>query len=329
MTHTMAPITGQALEKLPLGDLIWSRDIIYFDGPLLSEFKTSRGDIFWFLWCDASDDYNRWLLFRVSPLEIANYAAKKVSLLELVKASRDGFVYIADYDSELIQRNVCRCVIEHVPTSYLPADQSYFDESLSPIDGARRRDIIIERQWDFSDLIEFPKAYRDAYTVVHTYTLGRRSVRTQSMDYNIRGGRGWVTRHALNRLATGIPISERPSLDSVQFASPGVITVEVDPDAADSIAQVVDTFHDKGHELTRLYRMAYTMTHSKEYDLDTLSETVSSLCSLLALDYDAIRRDCKETINAADLILAFYRRFEKLFEFQVAGKALVSTAWDP
>jgi hypothetical protein len=75
--------------------------------------------------------------------------------------------------------------------------------------------------------------------------------------------------------------------------------------------------------------MAYTMTHSKEYDLDTLSETVSSLCSLLALDYDAIRRDCKETINAADLILAFYRRFEKLFEFQVAGKALVSTAWDP
>src|SRR5690348_10319881 len=84
------------LPRLPIRDLEWVRDLVYFDGPLLSEFRSSNGDTYLFHWCDVDDGANRWMVFRVSRPDLVKYLFRRYPLRRLIDESQDGFVYIVD-----------------------------------------------------------------------------------------------------------------------------------------------------------------------------------------------------------------------------------------
>jgi hypothetical protein len=57
----MEALNGTALDKLPYKGLFKVSDLLYYEGPLLSHFRDSNDNHFFFYWVDVNEVYNRWL----------------------------------------------------------------------------------------------------------------------------------------------------------------------------------------------------------------------------------------------------------------------------
>jgi len=114
------------MDKFPL-NLNFVSDLIYFEGSLLSLFKNETGDIYLYYWCDADENYNRWMIFRLSKEKLKSYIFKKLSLNYLILSPIDGFVYIADIDDNLQYSNIYLVQPDKIPESYLPENDSFYD----------------------------------------------------------------------------------------------------------------------------------------------------------------------------------------------------------
>jgi hypothetical protein len=80
----MEKVKETLIPKNSLPKMIKIKDLIYFDGPLLSHFETIYNENFLFYWVDANQDFNRWLIFRTSEKLLDKYIEKKKSLFELM-----------------------------------------------------------------------------------------------------------------------------------------------------------------------------------------------------------------------------------------------------
>jgi hypothetical protein len=143
---------GQRLNIHPLSELIRRTDLVYFDGPLLSLFENRQGEPYLFLWADVDEDANRWIAFRVGRERLSSYLRKGITLRALLLGSPDGYVFVADMYGPSEYSHVLILRPEHLPSSYLPAQDSYYD--FEP----RHNDI---------DLIALAREYRSPLLDLH------------------------------------------------------------------------------------------------------------------------------------------------------------------
>ncbi len=101
-------------------------DLIYFEGPLLSHYVSSKGDDYLFYWVDSDDNDNRWLVLRVSLVSLQKYMAREMTLRELIESPNDGFLYTVDVDDAINYHNVKLVQPADLPDDYLPATDSYY-----------------------------------------------------------------------------------------------------------------------------------------------------------------------------------------------------------
>ncbi len=101
-------------------------DLVYFDGPFLSHYVSSKGDDYLFYWVDRDDTDNRWLVFRVNLANLQKYIGKELTLRELVANPNDGFLYSVDVDNDLRYHNVKLVQPSSLPEDYLPEPDSYY-----------------------------------------------------------------------------------------------------------------------------------------------------------------------------------------------------------
>lgn len=106
--------------------LIKVADLIYFDGPLLSHYMSDKGENYLFLWVDADDDYNRWVVLRTDILSIQQYLDKKVNLRSLMMNPNDGFVFSVDIDDDINYSNIKVVPIDALPEEYFPTEDSFY-----------------------------------------------------------------------------------------------------------------------------------------------------------------------------------------------------------
>jgi hypothetical protein len=111
-------------------------DLIYFEGPLLSHYVSSKGDDYLFYWVDRSDSDNRWLVLRVSLASLQRYMAKDLSLRELIDSPNDGYLYSVDVDNDIDYHNVKLIQPADLPDEYLPANDSYYEFEPIPAEDA-------------------------------------------------------------------------------------------------------------------------------------------------------------------------------------------------
>ena len=76
-------------------------DLIYYDGPLLSHYVSSKGDDYLFYWVDRDDNDNRWLVLRVSLANLQKYIGREMTLRELIENPNDGYLYSVDVDNDV------------------------------------------------------------------------------------------------------------------------------------------------------------------------------------------------------------------------------------
>ena len=101
-------------------------DLIYFEGPLLSHYVSSKGDDYLFYWVDSDSINNRWLVLRVSIANLQRYIAGDVSLRELIESPNDGYLYQVDVDDAVRYHDVLLVQPADLPNEYLPATDSYY-----------------------------------------------------------------------------------------------------------------------------------------------------------------------------------------------------------
>ncbi len=109
-----------------LPKMIKIKDLIYFDGPLLSHFESIFKENFLFYWVDSDNKFNRWLIFRTSEQIINEYLNKKKSLYELIADENNGNLYKVDIDNQLNYNNLSIISFIDIPESYLPNKDSYY-----------------------------------------------------------------------------------------------------------------------------------------------------------------------------------------------------------
>lgn len=101
-------------------------DLIFFEGPLLSHYVSSKGDDYLFYWVDRDSNDNRWLVLRVSLASLQRYMAGELSLRELIENPNDGFLYQVDVDDAIHYHDVVLVQPADLPEDYLPTAESYY-----------------------------------------------------------------------------------------------------------------------------------------------------------------------------------------------------------
>ena len=111
-------------------------DLIYFDGPLLSHFVSSKGDDYLFYWVDRDNSDNRWLVLRVNLANLQKYIGKEATLRELIENPNDGYLYSVDVSNDVTYHNVRLVQPSALPDEYLPEEDSYYAFTPIPADDA-------------------------------------------------------------------------------------------------------------------------------------------------------------------------------------------------
>ncbi|MBR4533684.1 MAG: hypothetical protein IKO85_03965 [Bacteroidaceae bacterium] len=111
-------------------------DLIYFEGPLLSHYVSSKGDDYLFYWVDRDDSDNRWLVLRVSLANLQKYIGKKITLRELIDNPNDGYLYSVDVNNDICYHHIRLIQPSALPEEYLPEHDSYYAFEPIPAEGA-------------------------------------------------------------------------------------------------------------------------------------------------------------------------------------------------
>lgn len=110
-----------------LNDLQLCGHLIYCEGPLLSHYESKAGDHYLVCWVDTDEQFNRWLIVRVSIDSLRQYVRKEITLLHILNHPADGLVWVTDIDNEEVQHNTQVLAPSELPTDYLPEKDSFYE----------------------------------------------------------------------------------------------------------------------------------------------------------------------------------------------------------
>jgi len=111
-------------------------DLVFFDGPFLSHYVSSKGDDYLFYWVDRNEQDNRWLVLRVSLASLQKYIGKELTLRELIEHPNDGYLYVVDIDNSLVYHDIKLVQPCALPDDYLPENDSYYEFEPIPAEDA-------------------------------------------------------------------------------------------------------------------------------------------------------------------------------------------------
>jgi hypothetical protein len=127
-TNVMENVKGIIVKQFPLLKRMRKIcDLIHFEFPILSHYRTDTGDNYLQLWCDHDANTERWLLFAAGMESLRDYQSGQITLRSLVDAPRDGLIYVVDYsvsDSDSVTHVVLPA---DLPPSYLPDAASVYE----------------------------------------------------------------------------------------------------------------------------------------------------------------------------------------------------------
>lgn len=118
----MQQINGILLSRLPFENLYKVKDLIYYDGPLLSLFKTKNNQNYLFYWIDQDHNFNRWLVVNIKNTNLQAYLKNKLSLYQILTKPKNNSIYKVDIDKDLNYHNILKITPKQIPQSYLPVE---------------------------------------------------------------------------------------------------------------------------------------------------------------------------------------------------------------
>ncbi|MBI3467803.1 MAG: hypothetical protein HY000_32745 [Planctomycetes bacterium] len=301
------------------------RDLIYFDGPLLTQYVNDHGEHFLYYWCDRDDVSHRWMLVRVAEQTILRLLHRFIPLDFVIPAgSQDDFVYFVDVMSGGDIAAVWLTKIARVPDDYRPVRGTFVQDI--PRQTNAGYPVLIEGDWNASKLLEFPKLFELTYSFL--YVANNLLSERCFGGYHWRGG--YPAMH-FNRLIASIPTEKRLEVRAIQYQSPGFIRFSVDYDIAEKVAMSVEDIRSEGvqssyreltqyikqHRLTDIGDPDAAIWEQHNVHLLRLVEDVAR--DLRAVDAGAIITGSERAFEAAQIVRWFFRRIAEIAAFEDNG----------
>jgi hypothetical protein len=328
----MMPLPGTLLPHSPLTAARWVRDLVSFDGPLLTEFRNQAGEPFLFSWCDRDDAANRWLAFRVQERDMIRFTMRSIGLRYLMENTVDGLLYVVDIDAEF-RHHGCSVI---APTS-LPEDYRAEEGAvLPPVQGTSKQSIyaaLLNGVWGTKELSEFPTRFQQAYLALYAY--GNHGTRpAPPVDRNSPWKGGYSAVHFYNKLYAQTPAIARPQLKALVYASPGYTKWHLDPDTANALREAIEGFKEGREVIHNIARAAYETIH--DYGLNAADAPVPASGSEIDAHLGYLVDSLVEALGSVDgghvkavhgasnficlkIVLSIYKRLQFLFELSAKG----------
>jgi len=232
----MKELVAMNLERFPVTGLIHVRDLIYFEGPLLSQFKHENGENYLYYWCDCDEEANRWMVLRVSEATLLRLTERILALGEVIPCgSRDDFVYFLDMFSDGSVKSYL-AMPEAIPEDYQPAPSTFL-EPLEPSPDTHSCSFLLEGEWSVEAIGNFPKVFNKVYSVM--YGLSGDQSRG-FMTHPWRGG--FSSLHFFREITAAVPRRDRPYVEAIQKFSPGFVRFSLNTQAAEQAIRCVTDF---------------------------------------------------------------------------------------
>ncbi|MBX3199421.1 MAG: hypothetical protein KF850_19930 [Labilithrix sp.] len=331
----MTPIIGLVLQALPV-ELTWEKDLEYFEGPVMALHRTAQREPYVETWIDADGPVSRWMLFRVTELDLIRYLFRKVTLRELILGARDGFVFVRDRGPE-IQERVLFVRLEHIPEAVLPTEESFHLPTGEELASSEQAILLGAQHYEPADLANLKRVYAQVYSFASAMSPDAELTAPLKGTFkHYRFSSGYVYKNALDKIERRLAVKDRPKMLELKVASPGFMRLRVNPTLAELTKSALARFVENHDAIARAYGVIDEMVkeharavkeHGRTWDgLESVEapmpEAIDALIEQLGfLDGEKIWAAGDTSVNTGRLVTTYYRRLAKLRADSESGRA--------
>jgi hypothetical protein len=204
--------------------------------------------------------------------------------------------------------------------------------------------VLLDREWGLVDLYEFPHAYAQNYAFIYCLDTDHsprdvERINRAIREYPWQGGYSYVNIYTV--LQNQVPQDDRPTIKSISKSSPGWLDLFLNVDVAISVAKSVAVLSGAAVAASAAYKRIHKAlgeagVNRRKHQLQLLQIThgeakvLNSMCLELAkfLGFKRVHELHEKTGDpevTLKLLLAHFRRIEKLTEYVDSGKAELPT----
>lgn len=334
---SLSPVIGVVLDALPV-ELTWERDLEYFEGPVMALHRSSQGEPYVETWIDGDASVSRWLLFRVTELDLIRYLFRKLTLRALILGARDGFVFVRDRRAEDADpERILFVRVERVPSDVLPAEESFHVPTGEELEANEQAILLGEDHYEPDDLAHLRRVYAQVYSFRSAMAPDAQltaPLKGTFKHYTFSGG--YVYNNALSKIEKRLAVADRPKMLELKVASPGFMRLRVNPTLAELTKQAIahlqahhDAIRGAYHVLNGMlleHKRAAKMHGHKWDGLAALEAPMPNAVNALLskfdyLDAQKIWNAGGTAVNTAALVTTYFRRLNELRDNSASGSA--------
>lgn len=320
----MITIKGHNFDYLPIPNLNWKRDLLYFEGPLLSEYEDESNNIYLKYWCDCDSDSNRWMLFKINEKDRLRLVLGEKSIHSVITESQEVFVFIID-ESET-NESITLVEKSKIPSDYIPSEKSF----LNIQDYTEDKNIlsfIFENNWDIGDFKLIFNRFVQLYDFVYFS-----KILTKQFTSSFPWKDGFSSMHFYSKLKDQIPREDHGVLNAIQYASPGYMKIQLNDEVSDTTLESIKKFIKNKTEATTSYHLLSGRIRELQLNQDNINSIsifdgdsqcmsyYSTLALSLTIDKQSLNNLAKNNFERCKIIMAHYRRISEFTDYVQESK---------
>lgn len=205
--------------------------------------------------------------------------------------------------------------------------------------------VLLNGKWGLNDLSRFPHALWQCYAFVYCLdgspeATGSKRLNTALRNYPWRGGYSYLNIYTV--FEGQIPLSDRPQIRSISYASPGWLDIFLNVDVAIQVAKSVGILLGTAVTAAQVYAkiiktLSGTKTEKQKAELAEMRHNQAQLKLLMSMCDDlakflgfknvkALHERTGDPEISLKLLLAHYRRMSVLVEFMQKQQAVMPEA---
>lgn len=293
----------------PFGKPEFVADIIEYDGPVLSEYKSESGCLFKY-WVDECDKDRtlRWLMFRVSEHDKLLYYSRVISLKDLILSTNES-IYVFEDECSDGKCSYSICEKGLLSEEYLPTNKSYLPDDI--VFKSSTFSIVIDDFWSMDEIKDVFKVAKQIYSYIHG------TLSNTISSYILPSGNGLRGAGFFNSLME----KSRFDLNSISYASPGYIKANGEEKSLVSMRDAINEFENDFKLIRKSYNSLntfYSLINDKNnyeevkdwYDISTgMQKAYKEFCIVLPGHNDAeLSKTVIEEVDRMLMARAYYRR---------------------
>lgn len=344
-------IPGDRISAKELPKHTWNADLVYYDGPLISLYRSERGEDVLYVWLDCTATRNRWCIVPVSRESLRGYLDQAYTLLTLFERSKHLITF--DANDSLRKTGITLTCFANIPNEYLPQPDSHLSDDIATpaaiaLKEERTAAYYLGLDGDelyVEDLSKIQRVFQQLYSfhygLSHSF---RTAVRDRLRHFSAQWTGGFSAVNIFGGLNSVMPSVHRARVTQLAFNSPGHIKLDLLPELADQIQLSINSVlnPEKFSELQSLYQRSYAYfkesgisgfeSEDNRISQNLTSETKATL-ETYAIDFFRImewnyEQHPLKNIETNPLLLlrvvfAYYRRLTQLRNYVVEGKLIV------